>query len=96
MPRVLGASQPGQENISDKLIKLEGKPWRSEAGEGKAGDGERLQATIIGCVTKLGYRLSMDITLDIDTNTRVFFLIKTAGDDTGNLVTVPNTSGMRK
>ena len=27
-------------------------------------------------MTRLGYRLSMDITLDIATNTRVFFLIK--------------------
>ena len=93
MPRVLGSSQYGQENLSHKLIKLQGKPWRSEGSEGRAGDGDRLQAAIIACVTKLGYRLSMDITLDIETNTRVFFLIKTTGDDTGNLVTVPNTSG---
>ena len=96
MPRVLGSSQYGQDNISDKLIKLQGKPWRSEGSEGRAGEGERLQAAIVACVTKLGYRLSMDITLDIETNTRVFFLIKTTGDDTGNLVTVPNNSGKRK
>ena len=93
MPRVLGTNL--EENISHKLIRLQGKPWRCEGSENKAGDGERLQAAIIGCVTKLGYRLSMDITLDIETNTRVFFLIKTTGDDTGNLVTVPNTSGKR-
>ena len=98
MPRVLPTSLYGGQgdNISDKLIRLQGKPWRSEGSQGKAGDGERLQAAIIGCVTKLGYRLSMDITLDIETNTRVFFLIKTTGDDTGNLVTVPNTSGKTK
>ena len=98
MPRVLPTSLHGGQgdNISDKLIRLQGKPWRCEATQGKAGDGERLQAAIIGCVTKLGYRLSMDITLDIETNTRVFFLIKISGDDTGNLVTVPNTSGETK
>ena len=97
MPRVLPTNlQCGPGDISDKLIRLQGKPWRSEGSQGKAGDGERLQAAIIGCVTKLGYRLSMDITLDIETNTRVFFLIKTTGDDTGNLVTVPNTSGKTK
>ena len=97
MPRVLPASlSGGQDSLSDKLIRLQGKPWRCEGSEGKAGDGDRLQAAIIGCVTKLGYRLSMDITLDIETNTRVFFLIKTTGDDTGNLVTVPNTSGENK
>ena len=83
------------ESNNHKLIRLQGKPWRCEGSENKAGDGERLQAAIIGCVTKLGYRLSMDITLDIETNTRVFFLIKTTGDDTGNLVTVPNTSGKK-
>ena len=98
MPRVLATKLQGGpgDNISDKLIRLQGKPWRCEGSQGKAGDGERLQAAIIGCVTKLGYRLSMDITLDIETNTRVFFLIKTTGDDTGNLVTVPNTSGETK
>ena len=93
MPRVLGSSL--EENINHKLIRLKGKPWRCESSEGRTGDGERLQAAIIGCVTKLGYMLSMDITLDIETNTRVFFLIKTTGDDTGNLVTVPNTSGKK-
>ena len=92
MPRVL-PSQQGQEDVSERLIKLQGKPWRTEASGGRAGDGERLQSAIIGCVTKQGYRLSMDITLDVLTNTRVFFLIKTVGDDTGNLVTVPNNSG---
>ena len=82
------------DNINDdKLIKLEGKPWKLETTSGRAGDGERLQTAIIGCVTKLGYRLSMDITLDIATNTRVFFLIKTTADDTGCLVTLPNNSG---
>ena len=82
------------DNINDdKLIKLEGKPWKLETTSGRTGDGERLQTSIIGCVTKLGYRLSMDITLDIATNTRVFFLIKTTPDDTGCLVTLPNNSG---
>ena len=82
------------DNINDdKLIKLEGKPWKLETTSGRTSDGERLQTAIIGCVTKLGYRLSMDITLDIATNTRVFFLIKTTSDDTGCLVTVPNNSG---
>ena len=87
MPRVLSCEQSGTEDIGQKLMRLQGKPWRTP------GDGERLQSAIIGCVTKLGYRLSMDITLDVLTNTRVFFLIKTCGDDTGNLVTVPNNSG---
>ena len=100
MPPVLRGSSSGVDSINDKHIKLEGRPWRLESSDTResgdkagAGDGERLQTTIIGCVTRLGYRLSMDITLDIATNTRVFFLIKTCGDDTGSLVTVPNNSG---
>ena len=92
MPPVLNQSRSGVDDLTDKTIKLEGKPWKFEIGDNN-GDGERLQTAIIGCVTKLGYRLSMDITLDIATNTRVFFLIKTCTDDTGCLVTVPNNSG---
>ena len=85
MPPVLRGSSSGVDSINDKHIKLEGRPWRLESSDTResgdkagTGDGERLQTTIIGCVTRLGYRLSMDITLDIATNTRVFFLIKTA------------------
>ena len=46
MPRVLPTSLYGGQgdNISDKLIRLQGKPWRCETSQGKAGDGERLQA----------------------------------------------------
>ena len=100
MPPVLRGSGSGVSSLHDKHIKMEGRPWRLETSDtretgDKAGarDGERLQTAIIGCVTRLGYRLSMDITLDVATNTRVFFLIKTCGDATGSLVTVPNNSG---
>ena len=102
MPPVLRGSRTGVDSLHDKHIKIEGRPWRLETSDTRdtgnktvpvAGDGERLQTVIIGCVTKLGYRLSMDITLDVATNTRVFFLIKTCGDATGSLVTVPNNSG---
>ena len=100
MPPVLRGSRSGVDSLHDKHIKIEGRPWRLETSDTRetgnkagAGDGERLQTVIIGCVTKLGYRLSMDITLDVATNTRVFFLIKTCGDATGSLVTVPNNSG---
>ena len=100
MPPVLRGSRTGVDSLHDKHIKIEGRPWRLETSDTRetgnktgAGDGEGLQTVIIGCVTKLGYRLSMDITLDVATNTRVFFLIKTCGDATGSLVTVPNNSG---
>ena len=100
MPPVLRGSRSGVDSLNDKHIKMEGRPWRLETSDTRetgdkagAGDGERLQTAIIGCVTRLGYRLSMDITLDVATNTRVFFLIKTCGDATGSLVTVPNNSG---
>ena len=93
MPSLLPSTHSRADSITDKLIKLEGSPWKHDnSSDGRGCDGERLQAGIIGCVTKLGYRLSMDITLDMSTNTRVFFLIKTSGDDTGCLVTVPNNS----
>ena len=100
---MLRGSRSGVDSLQDKHIKMEGRPWRLETSDARetgetgdkagAGDGERLQTAIIGCVTRLGYRLSMDITLDVATNTRVFFLIKTSGDAKGSLVTVPNNSG---
>ena len=97
---MLRSSRSGVDSLNDKHIKMEGRPWRLETSDTREtgdkagdGDGERLQTAIIGCVTRLGYRLSMDITLDVATNTRVFFLIKTCGDATGSLVTVPNNSG---
>ena len=96
MPPVLGSNKSGVDHLNDKTIKLEGKPWKletSDTSEGRSCDCERLQSAVIGTVTKLGYKLSMDITLDMATNTRVFFLIKTSSDDTGSLVTVPNNSG---
>ena len=86
--------------IQDYVEMMPPVPWRLETCDSretgdKAGDGdwERLQTAIIVCVTRLGYRLSMDIALDVATNTWVFFLIKTSGDATGSLVTVSNNSG---
>ena len=51
---------------------------------------EQLQVGLIACLSKEGYRLSMDI--NMEENTRVFFLIKNMEDNKAE-VRVPNNAG---
>ena len=67
MPPVL----PGQpELINEKYIQLGGDPWTSDDLVTR----ETLQMSIIACLTKEGYKLSMDINMDV--TSRVFFFIR--------------------
>ena len=85
MPPVI----PGCSNIlTDKFILLEGNPWSFSPQEGK--NAEALQVSMIACLSKAGYKLSMDI--NMEANTRVFFLTKNL-EDTKAEVRVPNNAG---
>ena len=67
MPPVLPAHP---DLVNEKYIQLEGDPWTSDDLKGC----ETLQMSIIACLTKSGYRLSMDINMDV--SSRVFFFIR--------------------
>lgn len=56
--------------VNEKYIQLGGNPWSSEDLVTR----ETLQMSIIACLTKEGYKLSMDITMDA--TSRVFFFIR--------------------
>lgn len=91
MPRVL----PGYSGIQkEKFMKLEGRPWSFDAQEGKDIDdsilAEKLQISIVACLSKQGYTLGMDI--NMDTTSRVFFFIRSVNDSTAE-VRVPNNAG---
>ena len=68
MPPILPAHHPDLSN--EKYIQLGGNPWSSDDLVTR----ETLQMSIIACLTKDGYKLSMDITMD--TTSRVFFFIR--------------------
>ena len=91
MPKVL----PGFPGIEDeKFIKLKGRPWSLDAEEGKALEdsilAEKLQISIVACLSKEGYKLGMDI--NMDRTSRVFFFIKSVDDNKAE-VRVPNNAG---
>jgi len=54
----------------EKFIQLGGDPWREDSEAAR----DTLQLLIIACLTKDGYKLSIDITMDI--TSRVFFFIR--------------------
>ena len=92
MPSVLPASS---HLLPDKFVVLEGDPWSSLPMEGGADledakQAEQLQVGLIACLSKEGYKLSMDI--NMEENTRVFFLIKSMEDNRAE-VRVPNNAG---
>ena len=70
--------------LTDKVIVLEGNPWADMES------GEVVQVSLIACLSKEGYKLSMDINLEPDS--RVLFLIKNKEDDR-EVVRVPNNAG---
>ena len=89
MPAVL----PGHPDVQDaKYIQLEGTPWSGE--EGRELDdvmkAERLQISIIACLTREGYKLSMAI--NMDTSSKVYFFIKDKEESKGE-VRIPNMAG---
>ena len=91
MPAVL----PGHRDVQDaKYIQLEGNPWSME--EGREGDledalsAEKLQISIIACLSREGYKLSMAI--NMDTTSKVFFFIRDREESKGE-VRIPNMAG---
>ena len=70
--------------LTDKVIVLEGNPWADMER------GEVVQVSLIACLSKEGYKLSMDINLEPDS--RVLFLIKNK-EDAREVVRVPNNAG---
>ena len=91
MPRVLHGYSDLQE---EKFIKLEGKPWSFDSQESSNAVGsfpaEKLQSSIVACLSKEGYKLGMDI--NMDTTSRVFFFIKGDYDNKRDVI-VPNNAG---
>ena len=67
MPAIL----PGHPDlVSEKYIQLGGNPWSSD----DLATRENLKMSIITCLTKNGYKLSMDI--NMDATSKVFFFIR--------------------
>jgi hypothetical protein len=85
MPPVLAAHPQLRD---EKYIQLEGEPWAG--GQEDPVSTENLQLTIIACLTREGYKLSMDI--NMDTTSRVYFFIRDSEEQSGE-VRVPNMSG---
>merc|ERR1711915_108175 len=69
--------------VNEKYIQLGGNPWSSEDAMTR----ETLQMSIVACLTKEGYRLSIDITMDA--TSRVFFFIKN-NESNSNEVLIPD------
>ena len=87
MPAVL----PGHRDVQDaKYIQLEGNPWSTEEGEDDAQSAEKLQISIIACLSREGYKLSMAI--NMDTTSKVFFFIRDREESKGE-VRIPNMAG---
>eukprot|EP00092_Neocalanus_flemingeri_P003128 GFUD01003345.1.p1 GENE.GFUD01003345.1~~GFUD01003345.1.p1 ORF type:complete len:383 (-),score=89.17 GFUD01003345.1:18-1166(-) len=77
MPPVL----PGHPDlVNEKYIQLEGDPWTSDDLKGS----KTLQMSIIACLTKSGYKLSMDINMDV--SSRVFFFIRDSENSSGEVL----------
>jgi len=85
MPPVL-ATHPQLRD--ERYIQLEGSPW--QAGQEDPMATESLQLAIIACLTREGYKLSMDI--NMDTTSRVYFFIRDTEEQCGE-VRVPHMVG---
>ena len=84
MPPVL-ATHPQLRD--ERYIQLEGSPW--QAGQEDPMATESLQLAIIACLTREGYRLSMDI--NMEPKSRIFFFIRNLMSL--RTVRIPNKSG---
>ena len=84
MPPTL-PTHPGLAN--EKYIQLGGNPWSSENLVTR----ETLEMSIIACLTREGFKLSMDITMDA--TSRVFFFIRDNSDPSHGEVRVPTFAG---
>ena len=71
----------------ERYLQLEGRPWEGNQEQGAT---ENLQLAIIACLTREGYKLSMDINMEADS--RVYFFIRDAEEQTGE-VRIPNMTG---
>ena len=67
-------------------MKLNGHPWSASAQEGRDLEdticAENLELSIIACLSRHQYKLSMAI--NMDSNSRVFFFIRDTADSTGH------------
>ena len=87
MPPVL----PGHPDVQDaKYLQLEGNPWSLTGDPEDANSAEKLQLSIIACLSREGYKLSMAI--NMDTTSRVFFFIRDKEENKGE-VRIPNMAG---
>ena len=85
MPAIL----PGHPDLgNEKYLQLGGNPWSSDDLVTR----ESLQMSIIACLTKEGYKLSMDITMDA--TSRVFFFIRAADSSSGEVL-VPDMARLK-
>ena len=71
----------------ERYLQLEGRPWEGNQDQGAT---ENLQLAIIACLTREGYKLSMDI--NMEAHSRVFFFIRDTEEQTGE-VRIPNMTG---
>ena len=71
----------------ERYLQLEGRPWEGSQDQGAT---ENLQLAIIACLTREGYKLSMDI--NMEAHSRVFFFIRDTEEQTGE-VRIPNMTG---
>jgi len=72
---------------NDKYIQLDGHPWTSEDVK----LAERLQMCLIASLIKEGYKVCMDVNIDV--TSRVFFFIKNSEDNSGEVL-VPDMAGI--
>ena len=84
MPPVL---QSYSHLINEKYVQIGGNPWTSD----DLATCESLQMSIIACLTRKGYRLSLDINMDL--TSRVYFFIKDS-DNNSDEVLVPDMSNL--
>jgi len=84
MPPVI---QTTSKMVNEKFIRIGGNPWISDDVD----ICESLQMSIIACLTRNGYKLSLDI--NMDHTSRVFFFIKDS-DNNANEVLIPDMSKM--
>jgi len=84
MPPVLTSHPQLRE---ERYLQLEGRPWEANQDQGAT---ENLQLAIIACLTREGYKLSMDINMEADS--RVYFFIRDTEEQTGE-VRIPNMTG---
>ena len=71
----------------ERYLQLEGRPWEANQDQGAT---ENLQLAIIACLTREGYKLSMDI--NMEAHSRVYFFIRDTEEQTGE-VRIPNMTG---